>query len=103
MLLGLAYILRSVIWLLQILIIARVVISWVSADPYNPIVRFISSATEPLLYPIRRRIPPIGGGLDLSPLILLFGIIFLQYALVGSMEDYAIQMKRTVHMPVRAF
>lgn len=102
MLLGLAYILRSIIWLLQILIIARVVISWVNADPYNPIVRFISSSTDPLIEPIRRRMPNMGG-LDLSPLVFLLLIMFIQFAVVGSMQDYAVQMKMQSSMPVRAF
>ena len=69
-----------------IIIIARVVISWVNADPYNPIVRFLIQATEPLLYRIRRFVPSLGG-LDLSPMILILAIIFLQTLLVPTLAQ----------------
>ena len=46
------------------IVIARAVLSWVSPDPYNPIVRFIHKVTEPVLYQIRRRIPVNFGGID---------------------------------------
>lgn len=98
--LGLAYILNSLIFIAQILVIARVIVSWVSADPRNKLVEFIVASTEPLLYPIRRRLPLIGGGLDLSPLLFLFGLVFLQYVLVYSMMDYAHYIKATSAIPV---
>jgi len=60
------------------IIVARAIISWVNPDPYNPIVRFLHSVTDPLLYRIRRAIPLQFGGLDFSPIILLFGIFFLE-------------------------
>ena len=53
------------------IIIGRAVISWVNADPYNPIVRFLYEATEPLLGRIRRALPISMGGIDFSPLILI--------------------------------
>ena len=69
-------------------IIARAVISWVNADPYNPIVRFLISATEPVLYPIRRRLPMFGG-IDFSPIIVILVIIFIQSFLVQSLIQLA--------------
>lgn len=60
------------------LVIARAVISWVGPDPYNPIVRFLYSATEPVLQRIRRVLPLQFSGVDLSPLALLFGLYFIQ-------------------------
>ena len=69
-------------------IIARAVISWVNADPYNPIVRFLISATEPVLYPIRRRLPMFGG-IDFSPIIVILCIIFIQSFLVQSLIQLA--------------
>lgn len=74
-------------------LIARVVISWVNADPYNPIVRAIISATEPLLYRIRRSLPIFGGGIDFSPLVVFAGIIFLQTFLVRSLFDLAVRLQ----------
>ena len=46
------------------LIIARALLSWVSPDPYNPIVRFLYNVTEPVLGWVRRRVPIVFGGLD---------------------------------------
>lgn len=70
------------------LIIGRAVISWVSPDPYNPIVRFLLSVTEPVLYPIRRRLPVLGG-MDFSPIIVILAIIFVQNFLVQSLIQLA--------------
>jgi YggT family protein len=66
-------------------VIARAALSWVSPDPYNPIVRFVHNATEPVMYPIRRRFPLGFGGIDFSPMIVLLAIIFLRSFLVSSL------------------
>lgn len=71
------------------IIIAQAVISWVNPDPYNPIVRFLHSVTEPVLYNIRRRIPVYFGGLDFSPIIVILAIIFIQTFLVQSLMQLA--------------
>ena len=62
-------------------VIARAIISWVNPDPYNPIVRFLHNATEPALYQIRRWIPSHFGGLDLTPLVLIFGLYLVEMVL----------------------
>lgn len=72
----------------MIVIIARAVLSWVSPDPYNPIVRVIIQLSEPLLYPIRRRLPYFGG-LDLSPMVVLLVAIFLDNFAVPSLYRMA--------------
>jgi YggT family protein len=64
------------------IIIARAVLSWVSPDPSNPIVRFLYRVTEPVLRPVRRALPTYQMGLDLSPMIVLLAIYFLQQFLV---------------------
>jgi YggT family protein len=71
------------------LIIARALLSWVNPDPYNPIVRFLYNVTEPLLSWLRRRVPVVFGGLDLSPLIVIGVIMFLRIFLVQTLHDYA--------------
>ncbi|MGD8368999.1 MAG: YggT family protein [Desulfobacterales bacterium] len=71
------------------LIIARAILSWVSPDPYNPIVRFIYNLTEPVMYQIRSRIPVSFGGIDISPILILLVIIFLQKFVVGSLQGIA--------------
>jgi YggT family protein len=64
------------------IIIGRAIISWVNADPYNPIVQFIYKVTEPPLAKIRQFLPPLGG-LDLSPMVLIFAIILVKSILQG--------------------
>ncbi|MDD4100716.1 MAG: YggT family protein [Candidatus Cloacimonetes bacterium] len=54
----------------NILIFARVILSWIIQDPYNPIYRFLYSITEPVLGPLRRIIP--SGMLDFSPIVAYF-------------------------------
>lgn len=74
------------------IIIGRAVISWVNPDPYNPIVRFLNSVTEPVLYPIRRRLPLHFGGIDFSPIIVILAIIFAQSFLVQTLYQFAARM-----------
>ena len=71
------------------IVIGRAIISWVNPDPYNPIVRFLNSVTEPVLYNIRRRIPVFFGGIDFSPVIVILAILFLQTFLVQSLIQLA--------------
>jgi len=59
----------------------------VNPDPYNPIVQFLRSATDPLLYRVRRWLPVSFGGIDFSPIIVIVGIVFLQKFLVNSLLD----------------
>ena len=63
-------------------IIIRALVSWVSPDPHNPIVRLLAQVTEPVLRPLRRLVPPYRtGGIDLSPLIAILLIQLLIYTL----------------------
>lgn len=88
---GLATVLDTVLWLYMWVIIARALISWVNPDPWNPIVQFLERVTEPVLAPIRRW---IGWkmGIDLSPIIAILIISFLQIAVVKTLSDFAHQM-----------
>ena len=92
-LLATARVLDVVLWFYMWVIIARAVISWVNADPRNPIVRFLYNATEPLLYRVRRTLPIFFGGIDFSPLVILLAIYFLQAFLVQSLRDLALTMR----------
>lgn len=74
------------------IIIAGAVLSWVNPDPYNPIVRFINTATEPVLYQIRKRLPVNFGGIDLSPIVVLMAIMFLQAFVVNTLRGLARSM-----------
>ena len=76
------------------IVVVRAIISWVTPDPYNPIVVFLRRSTDPILNPIRRRLPFALSrtGIDFSPLILLLGIIFLQKFLVKSLFELAYRL-----------
>jgi YggT family protein len=78
-------ILGIVFWLLQLyqlILLGRVLLSWIpNVDYNNPIVRFLYQATEPVLAPIRKALPAMSG-MDLSPLVLFFGISILMRILL---------------------
>ncbi|MFW2368849.1 MAG: YggT family protein [Desulforhopalus sp.] len=82
------FLLTAYMWI----IVGRAVISWVNADPHNPIVRFLYEATEPVLSRIRRVLPMSMGGIDFSPMILILGIMFLQSFLVRTLKQIAMGM-----------
>ena len=88
-LVALAKVIDTVLFIYMWIIIIRAVLSWVSPDPYNPIVRFIHNVTEPVLYQIRRRLPVSFGGIDLSPVIVLLIIVFLQNFVVSSLFQFS--------------
>lgn len=87
-----AYVIDIALTIYTYIIIAGAIISWVNPDPYNPIVRFLHRATEPLLYRVRRLMPAMGG-VDLSPLVVLLAILFLQKFVVGSLFDLVHRLK----------
>ena len=82
------FLLSAYLWI----VIGRAVISWVNADPSNPVVRFLYEITEPLLSRIRRLIPVSMGGIDFSPMILILVIMFLQSFLVATLKQMATAM-----------
>ena len=88
-LIALAKVIGMVLTLYMYVIIANAVLSWVNPDPYNPIVRFIHNVTEPVLYPIRRKLPVSFGGIDFSPIIVILAIVFLNSWLVPSIERFS--------------
>ncbi len=72
------------------IVIARALISWVNPDPYNPIVRFLHNATDPVLYRLRRLLPFLQTGtFDFSPIALLLLLSVLQTVVVGSLLQIA--------------
>lgn len=79
------YVLIVFMWI----VVARAILSWVSPDPFNPIVRFIYNVSEPVLSRIRRYIPLDFGGIDFSPILVFMGVIFLRIFLVNSLKQFA--------------
>ena len=92
LLLAITRLLELVLWAYVWILIARAVLSWVNPDRYNPIVRFLYRVTEPVLRPIRDRLPMFGG-LDLSPMVVILAIYFLESFLVSSLRDLALSLR----------
>ena len=75
-------------WLLELymwVIIAAALISWVSPNPYNPIVQFLHRVTEPVLRPIRRMLSRYQTGFDFSPVVVILIILFVQRVILPSL------------------
>lgn len=75
------------------IIVARAIISWINADPYNQIVQFIYRITEPVLDRVRRWMPFKNTGIDFAPMIVILVILFLQIFLVNSLAELAIYFR----------
>ncbi len=75
------------------IIIISALLSWVNPDPYNPIVRLLYRLTEPVLGPIRRVIGNRLGPIDISPLIVILVITFIQRFLIMSLIDIGYKLK----------
>lgn len=89
---ALAYVLNFGLTIYMYIVIARAIISWVNPDPYNPIVNFLVRVTDPVLDRVRRILPDLGG-LDLSPMIVLLAIFFMQKFLVATLFELANRLK----------
>ncbi len=77
-----------------IIIIIRAILSWFNPNPYNPGMVFLIKITDPVLERIRRLLPLGSGvGLDLSPIIAIFGLLFIKYFLVASLYDISAGLK----------
>jgi YggT family protein len=88
---SIATLLNYVLTLYLYVIVARALISWVNPDPYNPIVQFLFKVTEPVLAPFRNLLGTYRFGIDLSPLIVILIIYFLQNFLVRTLHQFAMQ------------
>lgn len=91
LLLALAQGLDLFLGFMSLLIIVRALISWVNPDPYNPIVQFLSRATDPILNPIRRVMPVMP--IDISPIIAYFVIVVVRGFLVRTLMDLAYSIR----------
>jgi len=90
---GVAAVLDQLLTLYLWIIIIAALLTWVNPDPRNPIVRFLYAVTEPALAQIRRRLPFVyAGGIDLSPIVLIAGILFVRIVLVGSLYRLGARM-----------
>ena len=84
---------NGLLTLYKYVLLASVVISWVNADPYNPIVNFIYRVTDPLLRRIREKMPDTGM-MDLSPLVAFAVIYVLQIIVLDTAYHYLLQYRK---------
>jgi YggT family protein len=98
---AIATVLGSLLTLYWWIVFIAVLLTWVNPDPYNPIVRFLRSVTEPVFYWIRRRMPfVVVGGWDLSPIVVMIGIMVLQMVVVDSLRQFAYRLDLTAALGV---
>ena len=91
---GVARVLDAVLNLYFWIVIVSAVLSWVNPDPYNPIVRILRNLTEPVFYRVRKWIPfTYVGGLDLSPVVVLLAIQFINAVLIQSLYQFAMTVR----------
>jgi YggT family protein len=90
---ALAGVLDIVLGIYMWIVIISALISWVNPDPYNPIVRFLYSVTEPVFGMVRRILPLPAMGIDLSPIIVLLAIFFLQTFLIKTLQQIATSLQ----------
>ncbi len=86
---ALAGVLNIVLTIYMWIVIISALITWVNPDPYNPIVRFLYGVTDPVLAYVRRVLPLPAMGIDISPIIVILIIVFLQYFLVSTLLQLA--------------
>ena len=87
----LSFIIELALNMAQVIVIASVIISWVGADQYNPIVQLIRNLTEPMYRPLRKMTQGFSGALDLSPLIVLLIITTIQKGILPYIKMMLIQ------------
>jgi YggT family protein len=87
-----AFILDSILSIYMWIIIISALISWVNPDPYNPIVRFLHTVTDPVLRPVRKRLG-MAMGIDISPLIVILIIMFIKHFIIASLFEMASRMR----------
>lgn len=90
-LLGVSYVLDAVLSAYFWIVIIACVLTWVGANPYNPIVRVLRNLTEPVFFRVRKLLPFVyAAGLDFSPVVVVLLIQFIKIAIVSTIEGYAL-------------
>ena len=89
-----AHLLDILFTILYWLILIRALLSWVNPDPGNAIVQFLYKATDPILEPVRRRLPlNFRFGIDISPVIVILLVMFLKSFLIKSLFDLSMWVR----------
>jgi YggT family protein len=90
---ALAGVLNYFLGIYMVIVIVAALITWVNPDPYNPIVRFLYGVTDPLFAYVRRVLPLPTMGIDISPIIVILIILFLQSFIVPTLLQLALKLK----------
>ena len=89
-----ALITDKVLWIYNWVVMIAVLITWVSPDPFNPIVRFLHAVTQPVFEWVRTRLPfVVVGMMDLSPLVVMLALQFLRMFLVRTLLDLSMHLR----------
>ena len=89
---SIAQLLDAVFTIYTWVLVIRVLASWVSPDPFNPVMHFLTRVTDPVLEPLRRVIPPLGM-LDISPIVAFLLLRAIQSFLVRSLLDLSLRLR----------
>jgi YggT family protein len=89
---AIAWVLDNVITLYLLVIVISALLSWVRPDPFNPIVRILTTLSDFILDPIRRLIPMHSLGVDLSPIVAVLFLYFTKLFVVQTLHDLANRM-----------
>jgi YggT family protein len=95
---ALAKVLNSLIGMVMLALILQALMSWLNPNPHSPFYRVLAAISDPVLRPLRARIPPIGG-IDLTPIIVILFLMFVQDAVVRSLDDYSSRLRAEALMP----
>lgn len=99
-LIAIARIIHLVLWIYVWVVIIRAVLSWVQVPSLYSLQNILYQLTEPVLRPVRRFVPPYRmGGIDVSPMIVILVILFVDSFLVRSLTLYAQQLLREQAVP----
>ena len=93
LIIGLTQVLDSLLFVYTLVIFASVIISWLHAPAYNPIVKVVHQLTTPVYSMVQKKIPTTFGALDLTPIILLLGISIVRAGILPSLTDIGLRMK----------
>ncbi|MBX7149105.1 YggT family protein [bacterium] len=95
LLIALAKVLSMLINMYTFVIVGAIIISWVRPDPYNPIVRFLYGATQPVFSKLRRVLPRFfySSGIDFTPMLVVITLVFIDTFISGSLMDIGIKLK----------
>jgi len=90
--LALVELIKAALWIAIVVVFAQALLSWVAPD--GPLAGVLNALTFPLLTPIRRLVPPLGGALDLSPLIVIVLAQLVLMLPVAWLEQAVVQLFR---------